>query len=137
MEENQEEEEKKCANDIHTRYEGDGTSEQSEEVEKCMNTQESECDESEGSSEEREGEENASSAEESEEGNEMETGEGESRHDRDWDDNVNHVDMCGLSDDELDEGWENQGATWDDNKYWGGGEEEERNTSDIWVRMRV
>ena len=52
MEVTQEEEEKKCANDINTRYEGDETSEQSEEVEKCINAQESEGGESKGSSEE-------------------------------------------------------------------------------------
>ena len=56
MEVTQEEEEKKCANDINTRYEGDGTSEQSEEVEKCINAQGSEGDKSEGSGEESEGE---------------------------------------------------------------------------------
>ena len=46
MEVTQEEEEKKCANHINTRYEGGGTSEQSEEVEKCMNVQGSEGEES-------------------------------------------------------------------------------------------
>ena len=40
--------------------------------------------------------------------------------------------MQGFSDEELDEGWENHDASRTDNKYWGGGEEEERNTNDIW-----
>ena len=132
MEVTQEEEEDKCANDINTRYEGDETSEQSEEVEKCINAQESEGGESKGSSEVSNQEENASSNKESEEGHGMETGKGEIRNDSDRNDNVNHGDMCGLSDDELDKGWENQDATWNNNKYWGGGEEKERNNDDIW-----
>ena len=37
-----------------------------------------------------------------------------------------------LKNDELDEGWENHDASRNDNKYWGGVEEEERNTNDIW-----
>ena len=62
----------------------------------------------------------------------METGEGESRYDRDHDENVNHVDMCKLSEEELDEGWENQDANWSGNKYRSIGEEKERDTDDIW-----
>ena len=71
MEVTQEEEEKKCTNHISTRYERGGTSEQSKEVEKCVNAQGSEGDESKGSSEEIEGEDDASSAKESNEGHEM------------------------------------------------------------------
>ena len=40
--------------------------------------------------------------------------------------------MRGFSDEELDEGWENHDASLHGNKYWGSGEEEERNTNDIW-----
>ena len=61
-----------------------------------------------------------------------ETGEGESRNSRDGDEEEKYIDTQGFSDEELDEGWENQEVTRNDNKYWEGDEGEEITTSEIW-----
>ena len=105
MEITQKEEEKKYANDINEGDGGDVANAQSGEVEVCMNKQESGDGENEGSSEESELNEIASSDEVSEERHGSETGEGESRNNRDGDDEEKHSDMQGFSDEELDDGW--------------------------------
>ena len=128
----QEEEEK---NDSNEPKDGGGREDenaQSGKLEECVSEQESGDGEDEVRCNDSEMNEIVNIDEVGDESHGSETGMGERRNSRDDDEEEKYVDTQGFSDEELDEGWENQKVTRDDNKYWEGDKGEEITNVDIW-----